>query len=132
MFSLSEVCPSPTHAVYSCTALGVGPKVGNDAFNDLLGGHQFTSKATKPTTLKDMKTEQIAQDMDPDKLKVSIDYNDPLCNILLYHTVVLMCCQMIIHIDEHIVLDTFLDFVEITFLFCSKRLANYLLRYYIK
>ncbi|KAF6038325.1 GAK [Bugula neritina] len=49
---------------------GVGPKVGNDAFNDLLGGHQFTSKATKPTTLKDMKTEQIAQDMDPDKLKV--------------------------------------------------------------
>lgn len=44
-----------------------------NAFGDLLGGHTFTSKEdeNKPTSLKGMKVEQLAEDMDPDKLKVS-------------------------------------------------------------
>ena len=49
---------------------GVGPKVDANAFDDLLGSHKFTPKEEKPTTLKGMKNVQLAEDMDPNKLKV--------------------------------------------------------------
>ncbi|GFN87115.1 cyclin-g-associated kinase-like, partial [Plakobranchus ocellatus] len=45
------------------------PKVTADTFNDLLGDHKFTKKE-EPKTLKDMKKVQMAEEMDPDKLKV--------------------------------------------------------------
>ena len=63
------------HAASLCT--GVGPKVDANAFDDLLGTHNFTSKpSSKPTTLKGLRTEQLAQEVDPDKLKV--------CRLTLY------------------------------------------------
>lgn len=50
---------------------GVAPKVGSNTFDDLLGGHQFTgSSSNEPKTMKAMKNEALAEEMDPDKLKV--------------------------------------------------------------
>ncbi|XP_067938302.1 cyclin-G-associated kinase-like isoform X2 [Watersipora subatra] len=49
---------------------GVGPKVDINTFDDLLGNHNFTSKSSKPTTLNGLKTELLAQDLDPDQLKI--------------------------------------------------------------
>jgi tRNA U38,U39,U40 pseudouridine synthase TruA len=52
---------------------GVGPKVSANAFEDLLGGHQFTSSsANQPKTIKDMRRELDLQDVDPETLQVSI------------------------------------------------------------
>lgn len=45
------------------------PKVTADTFNDLLGDHKFTKKE-EPKTLGDMKKKQMAEEMDPNKLKV--------------------------------------------------------------
>lgn len=47
------------------------PKLGEGTFDDLLGG--FTTSKTKdgPKTIKEMRTDQLAQDIDPDELKVS-------------------------------------------------------------
>ncbi|BFY99570.1 hypothetical protein BsWGS_02610 [Bradybaena similaris] len=49
---------------------GPKPKVSADTFNDLLG-EQFTSrKDNEPKTLGDMKKKLLAEEMDPDKLRV--------------------------------------------------------------
>ena len=42
-------------------------------FDDLLGGHEFSSskKNEGPKTIGDMKKKQMAEVMDPDKLKVN-------------------------------------------------------------
>ncbi|GFR85921.1 cyclin-G-associated kinase-like, partial [Elysia marginata] len=45
------------------------PKVTADTFNDLLGDHKFTKKE-EPKTLGDMRKKQLAEEMDPNKLKV--------------------------------------------------------------
>lgn len=52
--------------------LGVGPKVDSNTFDDLLGSHNFTAKPKGPTSLKDMKADQLVTEMDPDKVKVVI------------------------------------------------------------
>ena len=50
---------------------GPKPKVSENAFEDLLGNHKFTSsKKDEPRTIKDMRREIDAKDMDPDTLKV--------------------------------------------------------------
>ncbi|ELU08049.1 hypothetical protein CAPTEDRAFT_20343 [Capitella teleta] len=51
---------------------GVGPKVSVNAFEDLLGGHQFVASSAKnePKTIKDMRKELDLQDMDPEKMAV--------------------------------------------------------------
>ncbi|KAI8787018.1 cyclin-G-associated kinase isoform X1 [Biomphalaria glabrata] len=49
---------------------GPKPKVTADTFNDLLGEHQFSSRKDEPKTLGDMKKKQMAEEMDPIKLKV--------------------------------------------------------------
>lgn len=50
----------------------VGPKVSANAFEDLLGEHQFTSSSkNEPKTIKDMRKEQNLQEMDPEKARVS-------------------------------------------------------------
>lgn len=42
-----------------------------DTFNDLLGDHQFASRRDKgPKTIDDMRKKHLAEDMDPDKLRV--------------------------------------------------------------
>lgn len=43
--------------------------MSEDTFNDLLGNHQFTKK-NEPKTIKDMRKELDATEMDPEKLKV--------------------------------------------------------------
>lgn len=41
------------------------------AFEDLLGGHSFTAASKKePRTIKEMRKEIDAKDLDPDQLKV--------------------------------------------------------------
>lgn len=57
---------------------GPKPKVTADTFNDLLGEHQFSSRKDEPKTLGDMKKKQMAEEMDPIKLKVK-----PLITIYL-------------------------------------------------
>ena len=54
-----------------CYLLDVGPKpkVSEDAFEDLLGGHSFTAKK-EPKTIKEMRKNIDVKDMDPDRLKV--------------------------------------------------------------
>lgn len=50
---------------------GPKPKVSENAFEDLLGNHKFTSnKKDEPRTMKDMRREIDAKDMDPETLKV--------------------------------------------------------------
>ncbi|KAL5021015.1 hypothetical protein ScPMuIL_000170 [Solemya velum] len=50
---------------------GPKPKVAEATFDDLLGDHSFSSqKGNDPKTLSDMKKNQLAQEMDPDKLKI--------------------------------------------------------------
>ncbi|KAK2189329.1 hypothetical protein NP493_109g06017 [Ridgeia piscesae] len=50
---------------------GPKPKVSENAFEDLLGTHNFTSsKKDEPRTIKDMRREIDAKDMDPETLKV--------------------------------------------------------------
>lgn len=49
------------------------PKVAGDMFGDLLGtqGFEFTAKKDSgPKTLSAMRKEELAKDMDPDKMKV--------------------------------------------------------------
>lgn len=51
---------------------------GTDIFGDLLGsqGYQFSSKKEAgPRTINEMRKEELAKDMDPDKLKVSFSFN---------------------------------------------------------
>ncbi|KAK3091567.1 hypothetical protein FSP39_020845 [Pinctada imbricata] len=50
---------------------GFKPKMDANAFEDLLGGHQFTSnKPDEPKTLGAMKKKTMAEETDPNKLKV--------------------------------------------------------------
>ncbi|CAH1774732.1 unnamed protein product [Owenia fusiformis] len=49
---------------------GPAPKVGEHAFEDLLGGNKLGSKKEGPKSLKDMKKEDLIKEMDPEKLKV--------------------------------------------------------------
>ena len=49
---------------------GPKPKVAVDAFEDLLGGQQFTSSRREPMTIKEMRKDINVKDMDPDQLKV--------------------------------------------------------------
>lgn len=53
-------------------------KSDEDIFGDLLGsqGYSFTSSkaSTGPRTINDMRKEEMAKDMDPDKLKVRHQY----------------------------------------------------------
>lgn len=46
------------------------PKVGEDTFEDLLGGHQFTKKDEGPKTIKELRKQEEAECTDPIKLKV--------------------------------------------------------------
>ncbi len=48
------------------------PKVAEDTFEDLLGGHTFTKKDDGPKTIKEMRKQEDAETMDPVKLKVSV------------------------------------------------------------
>jgi hypothetical protein len=50
-----------------------GGKQTGDIFDDLLGsqGYQFPKRETGPRTINEMRKEELARDMDPDKLKVS-------------------------------------------------------------
>ena len=49
----------------------MGPKVSQNAFEDLLGGHTFSSSSkNEPKTIKDMRREVDLEIMDPEKLKV--------------------------------------------------------------
>lgn len=47
-----------------------------NAFEDLLGNHQFTSSKQNnaPKTICDMKKLQMAEEMDPEKLKVDLSF----------------------------------------------------------
>jgi hypothetical protein len=72
---------------------GVRPKVGS-AFDDLLGsqGYSFTStKDSGPRTMNAMRKEEIARDMDPEKLKVCfqcrIIYSIIMTNVRFYFVV---------------------------------------------
>jgi len=59
---------------------GPKPKVSENAFEDLLGTHNFTSsKKDEPRTIKDMRREIDAKDMDPETLKVlfTVSYSVP-------------------------------------------------------
>lgn len=42
-----------------------------DTFNDLLGEQFASRKDNEPRTLGDMKKKQLAEEMDPDKLRVT-------------------------------------------------------------
>jgi cyclin G-associated kinase len=46
-------------------------------FGDLLGsqGYQFPKRETGPRTINEMRKEELAKDMDPDKLKVGSSMN---------------------------------------------------------
>jgi hypothetical protein len=50
-----------------------GGKQTGDIFDDLLGsqGYQFPKRETGPRTINEMRKEELARDMDPDKLRVS-------------------------------------------------------------
>lgn len=64
------MCPP----VAAHTGAGVSKKVSKNAFEDLLGTHQFTSSAkNEPRTIKDMRREQDLQDIDPEILQVGGD-----------------------------------------------------------
>lgn len=61
-----------------------------NAFEDLLGGHQFVASSAKnePKTIKDMRKELDLQDMDPEKMAVcginiTILLNSVLCVIVV-------------------------------------------------
>ena len=51
------------------------PKVAGDMFGDLLGTQGFDFSSTKkdsgPKTINAMRKEELAKDIDPDKMKVS-------------------------------------------------------------
>ena len=47
------------------------PKVAQNAFDDLLGGFSAAKRDDGPKTIKDMRKDQLAKDVDPDTLKVS-------------------------------------------------------------
>ncbi|KAH9489463.1 hypothetical protein Btru_046281 [Bulinus truncatus] len=49
---------------------GAKAKVTADVFNDLLGDHQFSSRKDEPKTIGEMKKKQMAEEMDPTKLKI--------------------------------------------------------------
>ena len=55
---------------YIC--IGPKPTVSNHAFEDLLGSQGFSSssKSNEPKTIGSMRKQLLAEDMDPDKLKV--------------------------------------------------------------
>jgi len=48
---------------------GPRPKVSENAFEDLLGGHSFTGKK-EPKTMKELRKSMDVRDMDPDQRKV--------------------------------------------------------------
>ena len=48
---------------------GPRPKVSEDAFDDLLGGHSFSGKK-EPKTMKELRKDMDVRDMDPDQRKV--------------------------------------------------------------
>ena len=50
---------------------GVKPKVSEDTFEDLLGGHTFSKKQDGPRTIKEMKRGEEERITDPDVLKVN-------------------------------------------------------------
>ncbi|GFG30074.1 hypothetical protein Cfor_09502 [Coptotermes formosanus] len=54
-----------------------GGKQPGDIFDDLLGsqGYQFPKRETGPRTINEMRKEELAKDMDPDKLKI-LDWID--------------------------------------------------------
>ncbi|XP_069674893.1 cyclin-G-associated kinase isoform X3 [Periplaneta americana] len=54
-----------------------GVKQPGDIFDDLLGsqGYQFPKRETGPRTINEMRKEELAKDMDPDKLKI-LDWID--------------------------------------------------------
>ena len=62
---------------YICT--GPKPTVSNHAFEDLLGSQGFSSssKSNEPKTIGSMRKQLLAEDMDPDKLKVCSYRLDP-------------------------------------------------------
>ena len=70
--SLDVFCSRLLYTYYTVVlvSLGVGPKIDSNTFDDLLGNHTFTSKPSKPTTLKGMKDDQLEGVLDPEELKV--------------------------------------------------------------
>lgn len=77
-----------THSPLFNTAGNKGGKQPGDIFDDLLGsqGYQFPKRETGPRTINEMRKEELAKDMDPDKLKVSQnkDNNMPVKNYVLH------------------------------------------------
>ena len=47
------------------------PKLAANQFGDLLGGFSAAKKEDGPKTIKDLRKDQLAEEMDPDKLKVT-------------------------------------------------------------
>src|SRR6218665_1090760 len=61
---------------------GPKPKVAETAFEDLLGGHTFTSTKKEPRTIKEMRKTLDATSTDPDTLKV------------LYNSLLFVFCKL--------------------------------------
>jgi hypothetical protein len=66
--------------IYIGKAGNKGGKQPGDVFDDLLGsqGYQFPKRETGPRTINEMRKEELAKDMDPDKLKVGSSMNMPM------------------------------------------------------
>jgi len=70
-FTCVQQCTLHNSFVYFSFVTGPKPKVSEDAFEDLLGGHTFSAAQKKePRTIKEMRREIDAKDLDPDQLKV--------------------------------------------------------------
>ena len=67
------------------------PKVAGDMFGDLLGTQGFDFSSTKkdsgPKTINAMRKEELAKDIDPDKMKVSFV---PLILSLIHFLLILL------------------------------------------
>ena len=60
---------------------GPKPKLGQDAFEDLLGTSGFAASAKKnePKTMKDMRKDKEYRALDPDEIKVRVSgVSDPI------------------------------------------------------
>ncbi len=67
---------------------GTRPKVLNANFDDLLSGQGFAGTKEKkgPKTIAEMRKEEMAKEMDPEKLKVKIKHIHKLDIYITYYT----------------------------------------------
>jgi len=61
---------------------GPRPKVSENAFEDLLGGHSFSGKK-EPKTMKELRQCMDVRDMDPEQRKVNIVLSDNIVKYLV-------------------------------------------------